>query len=465
MSFYKWLRSRNVFCGVDFPIRLDVLEDLVTVLDMEYYCPVLRSIDITRWDYEHSSVNNHVKSNLSVFLSHCRNLQGVTVSMSDVTTRDVVLPVLMEKLRDDSLVKISLRNIQRQHSSNVILKDLITKHASSLRSLRISSMYEVDMDYIVCTLIENQIYLRELAIIMVGEPSQAMTSLISYISSSGGLLEDLKVGNVHVSLNAEDLVVSVVTSCPKLTCLRAYDCEPCSIETLRRLYEQCPHLQDVSIGNISELIKTDGKRKSMSIEVKGHSEDWAICLSHALRRGKYKKVTFLLREDYNHRVRSLKSMLKPYKIHIKAFTRESSFISLLQDLPHLNSLELAPNVNSQYSDATLAAISEHANSLTELTLKNIKFTDMSLSELIKTCQLLERLIIDNCGWESLVAISNHSNLNMVNITMCDSVSEEMLDGLLLDEKVTWPSTLEDGYILAFGYRISCKFDNKSHQWI
>eukprot|EP00981_Chlorochromonas_danica_P009377 scaffold2642_cov183-Ochromonas_danica.AAC.4 len=377
---------------------------------------------------------------------------------------DVVLAALVEQLRENSLVKISLQNIKRHHASNVMVTTFLTKHASSLRVLYISALHKVVMDNIISTLIENQIRLRELTIILGGVGLQRMSSLMSYLSSSGRLLENLEVCSKRRPFDAEDIVTSVAASCPKLTRLITYDCQSCSMETLRRLYEQCPHLQDVSIGSVDKVIETDEKRKSVSIEVKGHNEDWAICLSHALRRRQYKQVSLWLREDYNHRVEKLESMLEPCRIHLHCFTHESSLISLLQDLPHLNSLHLLPTVNIQYTDAALAAISEHANSLMELNLINIHFSDRVLSELIKTCHLLERLIIHDCGWESLDAISKLSNVNMVNLGTNRYVPEEMLDGLLLSEKVKWPSTLEDGLIRAFLGSFVYDFIDISYGW-
>eukprot|EP00981_Chlorochromonas_danica_P013164 scaffold5931_cov173-Ochromonas_danica.AAC.2 len=465
--FYEWLRSRNVFYVEAFPIRVDVLEDLVAVLDMESCCPTLRSIEIETWSNDRSvSYISHVKSNLSVILSHCGHLQGVTVWMSDSDgscecLSDIVLSVLVEQLRENSLVKISLQNIEVHHEIDVIVATLLTKHASSLRDLNISTLDEEDLDFIVSALIKNQICLRVLS------TSQAMPSLISYLSSTGGLLEVLEVSNTLESFDADDLVASVAASCPKLTRLVTCNCEPCSIETLRRLYEQCPHLQDVSIGDVDKVIETDEKTKSVSIEVQGHSEDWSICLYHVLRRRQYKKVTLRLREvDDYHPVRNLKSMLEPYHIHLDASTTvEISLISLLRDLPHVNSLHSVPKVDNEYTDATLAAISEHANSLIELTFDNTHFTNSMLSELIKTCHLLERLTIVDCGLECLKTISELSNLNMVDITLRGFAAREVLEGLLLDDKVTWPSTLKKGTIKAIGYRIPYKFDNKSHQWI
>eukprot|EP00981_Chlorochromonas_danica_P003440 scaffold654_cov207-Ochromonas_danica.AAC.25 len=448
--FYEWLMCRRVFCVEDFPIRLDVIEDLVTVLDMESYCPLLRSIEITRW-----SINEY----------YSYNSQGVTVWMSNFDS-DIVLSVLIEQLRENSLVKISLQNVETYNEIVVRISSLLTKHASSLRELNISPVYEVDVDFIVSTLIENQICLREWTIYLRGGPSQAMPSLISYLSSSGGLLEVLVAFSIKRPFNAEDVVVSVATFCPQLTRLATFGCKPCSIETLRRLYEQCPHLQDVTIDGV---IETNEKRKSVSIVVKGHNEDWAICLSHALRNGQYKNVTLWLSEDYNHRVRTsdLKSMLEPYHIDLDvSITSGTSLISLLQDLPHLNGLNLIDAMSNQFTDATWSAISEHGKSLRELCLiDNFHFSDKQLSELIKACQLLKRLITYVYGWESLEAISKLSNLNMVHLTVAEIVSEETLDGLLLDEKVEWSTALKEGSIRSYRDDFCYNFDNKSRLWV
>eukprot|EP00981_Chlorochromonas_danica_P014652 scaffold8469_cov179-Ochromonas_danica.AAC.3 len=476
--FIKWLVSRKVFFVENFPVGVDdALEDIMTMLDMKSYCPALQSVEITRLIMnQHSSDLTEIENNLSIFLSHCHNLQGITINVDKIDRyyehlTDIVLSVLVKELTENSLVKISLksystknRHPERHHDINVMITNLLRKHASSLRQLNIttsqyiSGIYEEDMDFIVSTLIENQICLKVLG------TSQAMPSLISYLSSSGGLLEVLEVSNTQMSFDAEDLVVSVAASCPKLTRLVILRCKPCSIETLRRLYEQCPHLQD---GTIDGIIETDEKRKLVSIEVKGHNEDWAICLSHALRRRQYKKVTLRLSEGYYHPRGNLKSMLEPYHIELDvSITSESSLISLLQDLPHVNSLHLLPTVNNQYTDATLAAISDHANSLTDLDLKTVHFSDRSLSELIKACQLLKTLTIDYCGWESLEAISKLSNLNIVDLSVAENVPEELLDGLLLSKEMKWPSTLEEGFIKIYEDEFYYEFaEYLSYHWI
>eukprot|EP00981_Chlorochromonas_danica_P000413 scaffold96_cov167-Ochromonas_danica.AAC.20 len=459
----------------DFRIGVDAIEDLMAVLDMESYCPALQSVSVERWGYNGNTFDvAHVENNLSIFLSHCHNLQGLTVRMDKIdgycnnNLTDIVLGVLLEKLRENSLVKISVKtmDMSRNHEINLMITNLLTKHASSLQVLNIPPFDKEGMDCIVSTLIKNQICLKELSIFMGGNPMQMMPSLISYVSSSGGLLEVLEVSSKQVSSNAEDLLASIATSCPKLTHLVTVHGEQSRMETLRQLYEQCPHLEEVSIGSFNKVIETDEKRKYVSMEVKGHNEDWAICLSHALRRRQYKKVTLRLREGYNHRVENLKSMLQPYQIDLIASTTSgASLISLLLDLPHLSSLRLFPEVNNQHTNATLAAISEHANSLTELIFYSNDFSDRLWSELIKTCQLLKRLTVYDCGWESLVAISKLSDLNMVYLRRAESVSEEMLDGLLLSEKVKWSSTLEEGLIRTFEGEFCYNFHNRSRSWI
>eukprot|EP00981_Chlorochromonas_danica_P005870 scaffold1206_cov184-Ochromonas_danica.AAC.7 len=473
--FYKWLRSHRVFWVEGFVVMVDALEVCLEVLDVESFCPALHSIEIDRFSNDKTIPDIvQLESNLSLFLSHCHNLREITTRMGDMYEKSKylyadVLSVLVEKLRENSLVKISLLGIIGHHESHVEITSLLLKHASSLQEFTLS---QTDgMELIMSTLIENQIRLRVLNVDLGYEPSDIIPYLISYISSAGDLLEDLKVENWPY--NVDKLVLSVSASCPKLIRLEINsNGTACSVTILRQLFEQCPYLQDVSI---DKTIFTDDGNMSVTIEVKGSNDDWAVCLSHALRRRRYEQVTLRLRVDYYHPVENLKSMLEPYFIELFSKTNEASLISLLHDLPHLNRLDLKKVTLDQYTDAALSAIAEHAKSLTELGLIYDIYDyaysigrssyDMQLSKLIKTCQLLRKLNICCCGWDSLVAISNHSTLKMITLTTPEDISMEMLDGLLLDEKVKWPSTLEEGCIHPCLQRFAYDFNMESHRWI
>eukprot|EP00981_Chlorochromonas_danica_P009559 scaffold2729_cov188-Ochromonas_danica.AAC.7 len=140
-AFYNWLGSRKVLFVEEFPVRPEVLEDLVGgLLDMESYCPTLRSIDIYTWSTDDGIPDiDQVKNDLSVFLSHCHNLRGVTVRMGYVdryfgSFGNIVLSVLVEKLRENSLVKISLQSqdlYTTGDKSHVLVANLLIKHVSS----------------------------------------------------------------------------------------------------------------------------------------------------------------------------------------------------------------------------------------------------------------------------------------------------------------------------------------------
>eukprot|EP00981_Chlorochromonas_danica_P000421 scaffold96_cov167-Ochromonas_danica.AAC.28 len=466
--FYRWLADRKVFCVDGFIVIVSIVEDLAAVLDMESYCPALRSIEIANWGGDLISNISQVEKNLSFFLSHCHNLLEVTTNMLDFSSNskqvcDIVLPILTENLRENSLVKISLSGVFRSHESRVMLANFIKKHASSLRDLKLFTAKD-GFDTIISTLIENQILLRVLN-------TSPEVSLLSYLTSAGDLLEVLEVRyRDEVPISMDDLIVSVATSCPKLTRLKISNDNSSSteIENLLRLYEQCSHLQDV---DISGAIRVDNKQGSVSSAAKGSSEAWATFLSHVLRRRQYKEVWLYLGEAYHHHpVGNLKSMLKPYEIGLEACVPESSLMLMLQDLPHLNRLRL--HQGNSYTDAALAIIIEHAKSLTDLAvlsnhvdLVGLCFTDKQLSELIKACQLLQIIIISNCEMESLVAISKHSTVKVVNITVAESVSVEMLDGLLLDEKVEWPPTLEAGSIQWSNRNFGYEFNGESRHWL
>eukprot|EP00981_Chlorochromonas_danica_P004722 scaffold954_cov173-Ochromonas_danica.AAC.8 len=418
--FSIWLVNRKVLYVEWFPVSASALEDLVGGgLDiMESYCSALRSIEIDTRTTSDLSKEEQLKSNLSVFLSHCHNLQGVTAWMNIIDRQakqlsDVMMQVLVEELRENSLIKISLRYIRRYHERHVMVTNLLRKHASSLRDLHIFIKDGMGIDLITSTLIENKIHLASLNFYTSCEHLQTMNAFISYLSSAGELLEVVKVGcGVLGSSDVNDLVVALSTSCPKLTSLVISNTAICSAENLRHLFEQCPHLQDVFI---AEAIQTCNENNSVTIEVQDTNDDWAVCLSHVLRRKKREQI------------------------RIRAITSEACLISLLRDLPHLNCLYLAPFNDNQYTDATLAAITEHAACLTELNFPAsypslFTFSDTMLTELIKSCELIESLVMRCCGLETMVAVSKHSSLSIVNLITSDSVSEEMLEGLLLNEK-------------------------------
>eukprot|EP00981_Chlorochromonas_danica_P015121 scaffold10609_cov199-Ochromonas_danica.AAC.2 len=472
--FYNWMRSHRVFCVEGSVVMPDVLEDLVGgLLDMESYCPTLRSIDIYTWSDDRSisdddqSDIDQVKNNLSVFLSYCHNLQEVKVIMDDMDKHPdsfsrIILQVFSEKLRKNSLTKISLEGCDIDKSDDMVA-NLLIKHASSLQDLNLSHISGVQL--IMSTLTERHIRLRVLSVDMGYEPLDDLELyFISYLSSTGDLLEDLKVN--CWSLNADELVLSVSTSCPKL--IKFYCHGPCTVENLRQFFEHCPCLRHVSIEG---TMQTDEDINSVSIEVRGSNYDWVISLSHILKRRLYKQVTLRLYEDYYHPVGNLKSMLEPYQICLKASTSERALISLLQDLPHLNTLHLSLVINNQYADATLSAIAEHANSLTKLSVipdfrdqLGLSNSDKLLCELIQRCPSLERLSVFSCGLEIIMTALKHSNVTSLYLTIIKEVSEDMLDGLLLDKKAQWPSTLEVGSVESFGSTFSYEFNKDDHHW-
>eukprot|EP00981_Chlorochromonas_danica_P005872 scaffold1206_cov184-Ochromonas_danica.AAC.9 len=447
----------------------------MAVLDVESYCPTILSIDIDDWGCNESiSDVSQVENNLSIFFSHCHNLQAVNMRVIDdmmdrypKSFSDIVMSVLVEKLRENSLISMSFVESCQRHS---MAGQLLSKHASSLRDLTFD--FTNSTDVITPVLIENQIHLRLLVVNISFDFSRPSDFLLSYISSTGDLLEVLEIncgGGGLIDLDA--LINTVSTSCPKLTRFAMSNGELCSIESLRHLYEQCPHLQSVFLPGVIEI---DEEKRSVSIEVRSSNDDWAVCLSLAFRRRQYKQVRLILREVYYHPVENLKSLLQSSEIHLESTTSEATLITMLQDLPHLGSLRLVPLVNSNYTEATVEVIAKHAKSLTKLDVEST-YTDQNhflcfdklLSKLIRRCQLLTRLTISACGLESLMTISEHSNLRVIDLTIAENVSEEMVQEYLLDEKVMWPATLEEGLVdmlspMCKYYYIFCK---ESHHWV
>eukprot|EP00981_Chlorochromonas_danica_P001940 scaffold398_cov177-Ochromonas_danica.AAC.39 len=218
-----------------------------------------------------------------------------------------------------------------------------------------------------------------------------MASFMSYLSFVGELLEMFKVGSSVMAspgIDIDDLVVTLSTSCPKLTSLEMSSTSICSAENVRHLFEQCPHLQDVFI---SEAIQTENN--SVTIVVQGSTDDWAVCLSHVLRRRQYKQVTLRHNSDYYIPVEILKPLLEPYQIHLTASASEACLISLLRDLPHLNSLQLISN-GHQYFGSHHRACEESDKVACNIEIPYLlSISDTMLTELIKSCELIEKLTV------------------------------------------------------------------------
>eukprot|EP00981_Chlorochromonas_danica_P008110 scaffold2011_cov290-Ochromonas_danica.AAC.2 len=368
-------------------------------------------------------------------------------------------------MRENSLVEFS--SIAAPCHGNAMAR-LLAKHATSLKDFYLFWSDET-MESIASILFKNQIHLRTLRVSHAKEMnSQMIVSFMTYLASAGNLLETLHIRfvgstNMTSTFNGDDLLVSVATSCPKLT--RLIISNPCSGEKLCLCYDLCPHLQSVSIiGTIS----VDETKSCVSVVVKDSTEDWVVCLSHVLRRRQYKQVTLQLPRQVNyHPVGNLKSMLEPYQIGLGTSASEASLIAILQDLPHLNYLNF--EIDPSYTDATLTAITEHAKSLKEMVvtgddsnLDNFHHADKLSSKIIEACQMLKILSGCWCGLESLLAASRHASLTEVSLDIHQSVSAESLENIMGQDKVKWSSTLEKGEVVPFVNRFWWKFNKKHH---
>eukprot|EP00981_Chlorochromonas_danica_P013415 scaffold6314_cov273-Ochromonas_danica.AAC.28 len=441
--FYFWLISHQIFCIERFPVKLNILQYLVKGLDLQTYCPTIQTIEITKGggrrrccktssiisddDDCYSSNTMMISNNLSVFLSHCRGLQGVIMRLMDQNKHlyEIVLEVLVETLRENSLIIVDLKDCPMDYESHdVIITNLLTKHARSLQELYLH-INGGGMDLIVSVLINNEIHLKVLDVTMTNWQLME-SSLLPYLSSGTGmLLETLTVVVIDMPSSTIDdaILVSIATSCPKLKRFAILNTLPCSIEKVRLLYEQCPFLQYVSIDG---TINTDEENNYIYIGVSS-GDDWAVCLSHALRRNQYKQAALSLIEDY-HPMGNLKAILESYQLDLGTSASEASLIALLEDLPHLNSLLLSmDDTNNRHSDALLTAIAKYGKNLTQL--------DLGLTPFDFSDEMFIRLPA-GCGVKSLIAVSNHSSLTEISLNVSEEIaSEDMLDGFLLDRKV------------------------------
>eukprot|EP00981_Chlorochromonas_danica_P010863 scaffold3486_cov185-Ochromonas_danica.AAC.10 len=120
--FYRWLMTRKTYNPT-----------------VQLFVP----LKIEKWNInEHTSDDlSQIENNFPIFMSHCHNLQEVTIRRLTypiiMRCNDMLLRVLVEKMRENSLVKIILHDSLSNHESHVLVATLLTKHASSLQHLKL----------------------------------------------------------------------------------------------------------------------------------------------------------------------------------------------------------------------------------------------------------------------------------------------------------------------------------------
>eukprot|EP00981_Chlorochromonas_danica_P012735 scaffold5365_cov169-Ochromonas_danica.AAC.6 len=117
VNFYKWLGSRKVLVRDGFPIRLSVLDNLLSCCDYVTLCPAIHSIMIM---HDHEMTNaifrdtSRLDSSLSSFFRHCSHVKEAEfVSWggwnSNCGWRDgIVYTTLTENLQDNQLETLKL---------------------------------------------------------------------------------------------------------------------------------------------------------------------------------------------------------------------------------------------------------------------------------------------------------------------------------------------------------------------
>eukprot|EP00981_Chlorochromonas_danica_P010337 scaffold3136_cov239-Ochromonas_danica.AAC.2 len=477
-TWYLWVGSRKVLLVEGFLVRLTLLETLVERLDYRSYCSALRSIEIER-DLGNADLSaleiEAIEEKLGLFLNACNRVQGVRISgfveEGDENLEAGLCSTLCNGLEDNSLLKIEF--LMFFYPSFDPLTNLLSKHVSSLKELVVHASEEMSLpitDILVC-LLENSLYLKRLS--LSGE-FLSIDVLFDYLSFSGMCLEKLEVGGNIIS--SSDVVITyevftfICKSCPGLKTLSLNLSNEFGVLQVRKpseLYQLCPNLVTLlgmSVSPFAFINVIERKRKvqffsttHLSLEEK---EDWLECLCYVLERTHYTLTSSNLPfcKDLvveNDEWTVVKHKLSPFLVDIEGAMSEAILLDILKEFPRLEKLDVQAQEQT-FSDDCLAGLIDYGCRLKKIYIRKLSlrcsFSDEMISKMIRSCNMLEVLMIPCAGSASILAVKSHLRLKEVYLynTKIDLIAmKALLCGKERNEK-SWLK-LTKGEIVGHGF--------------
>eukprot|EP00981_Chlorochromonas_danica_P014015 scaffold7232_cov310-Ochromonas_danica.AAC.5 len=508
-GWYQWVGSHKVLLVEGFPVRLSVLENLLTVLDNDTHCPSLQSIEIINDLQRERSlpslsldrVHSWLEETVSLFLTQCSHLKSISLyTMYDkhndqsnyhinhlVEVESRLLSLLLREIKKNTLVKVDITFHSPSSPFYQQICNFLTHHLSTLRDLNLivaaSTRQTVYFDEIMTFLITTSCPLRRLS--LACESLAIHGSVMDYLQVAGMYLEELELGNDSQVCNnlvvSDELLGSIGRACPRLRTLHLFTSMRQNMKKPSNLYTLCPYLKSFVIecmmdySYFSVCMKVDDERHVVQYydncsSTMEEMADWCHSLYTVLDRMHYYTLVitgycFDFSSSECVKWQSVKSKLSLYICEIQAVMSETVLIEAVRDLPRLEKLEIEVS-RHLFSDASLAAITEYRSNLKVLSIHDYPgkphchFSDEMIGKMIRTCKGLESLKLLGAGHESILAVRNHLTVRIVCLENV-KVEKAMMITLLFDpfEGKNW--TLRRGEVKGDDYHFIYKSQTKS----
>lgn len=482
-SLFQWIGHRQVHLIDSLEVRLRT----VVVLGECFPCRLdgIRTLEIH--DLESVDDFSLLEQYVSSLLRHCSHLEGVilTDSFQGERSRHLVgtllLTSLNKEIKRNTLTRFEFHFLD--FSYHTLLITFLSNHVTSLKEV---VLYERSKNPLVLKDIFRSLYEHSFLFISfrlncdcLNSESFALDALLDFLSSIGMTLQNLGIiyhNDAYVF--TEEMLSSIARRCPMLKrlVLGGFN-QPARMNLSSSMQSMnLPHLKYLHFNSVNLHIDDERREVSLycsfpevSIEQK---EDWLECLSEVVRERQYSIVssnTCFCNDlvKAHHEWTLLKTKLSPYLMSIEGTMSEDILVEVVQELPRLQKLIVLPGPY-RFSDRSLAAIIECKPSLEELfiddfddVVKQCRFSDSMISQVIGVCKRLKQIWMPNAGCESLLAVKHHSSLEVVRFLNASGEESAMSD-LLLRPSV-WPSTLIRVYVEAQGFTFD--YNKSMKKWI
>eukprot|EP00981_Chlorochromonas_danica_P004455 scaffold902_cov254-Ochromonas_danica.AAC.1 len=359
------------------------------------------------------------------------------------------------------------------HLGYDVLFIILSRYASTLKELAL-----IDCNYCLETILtilqKSALALRVLTLRVDNvSPRETKDLLLSYLTSFGTALESLSMANLprEELLVTEELVQSILSLCPSLSSLSLLDshCEegnfhPIGFRFLSGLFRSFPRLKRIGARDVD--IHVMEKERQVTFDYGNESslqEECLSCLLHLLKDGYALSFSVSHGQVENDMFSLIIDKLSPYLVSFRGCVpniTDELFEEMVKKCQRLEKLVIDnTGVSCTLSDKALEAIAKHRRALKELSLSfgdfsPDQFTDQKISELLIACKSLVNVTLPLAGCDSIRAVTKLPRLESFIFNHVDE-SEEDLNHLLFHEDLNWPASFHEGEIITNDYDATC----------
>eukprot|EP00981_Chlorochromonas_danica_P011095 scaffold3747_cov258-Ochromonas_danica.AAC.3 len=450
-TLYPWLRSRRV----GFEAISVVLPHIQEVLCFdERVCGYAKLLEIDSTMYV---LDEGLYKNLGIFMDRCINVDQLNCrgyrNKADISS-------LLLKLIEEHVLRLRSVALTNVYMSNDSFLNFLSRYASTLKELVLINC-KYCLETILTILQKSAVALRVLTLRVDNvSPRETKDLLLSYLTSFGTGLESLSLVNLprEELLVTEELIQSILSLFPSLSSLSLLNSrrEDIGFRFLSGLFRSFPRLKRIGVKDVDiQVMKQDQQVAFDCGNGSSLQEECLSCLLHLLKDDHALSFSVSHGQVENDMFSLIIDKLSPYLVSFEGRVpniTDELFEEMVKKCQCLEKLVIDnTRASCTLSDKALEAIAKHRRALKELSLSFgdfslDQFTDQKISELLIACKSLVNVTLPLAGCDSIRAVRKLPRLKSFSF---DHVDEDKFDEMLkivLNNNFRWPDPLKDGVV-------------------